>query len=117
MIEQVIFLAYVLMQFTNALVKPIVELVNLILTNGDWKAHLISMWPLYVSTTVGGAIGWYAHYNLLPMLDEPLGLILTAIGIGLGPSFIYDTFMDKPENTIVIEELGCSEDCSGECCK
>jgi len=99
---QIIWISFVLMQFTNALVKPVVELVNLLLEHGDWRGHLISIWPLYFTAAVAGTLGWYAHYNMLPMLDAPLGEILTAIGIGLGPSFLYD-LQDRPDPQVVVQ--------------
>jgi hypothetical protein len=89
-LAEVAFLSYVLMQFVQTLVKPAIDIINLALENGDWRGALLKLWPMYVTTIIAGAIGWHAHYNLLPVLDEPLGSVLTAIGIGLGPSFLYD---------------------------
>ena len=92
---EVVFLAFVLMQFVQALVKPLIEVVNLLLRGEPVKEMVLSLWPLYVTVAVAATLAWSAEYNLLPMLgSQLLGRILTAIGIGLGPSFLYDTFQD-----------------------
>ncbi len=88
---QVAFIAFILMQFVNALVKPAVEIVNMALRKEPVAESLIALWPLYLTVAVAGTLGWFTEYNLLPMFNPPvIGRVLTAIGIGLGPSFIHD---------------------------
>lgn len=90
---QAVFLAYVLMQFTQALVKPAVEIINAALEGQPVKEMLLKLWPLYVTTAIGASLAWFTSWNLLTMFDPPvIGRVLTATGIGLGPSFLHDTF-------------------------
>jgi len=102
LLMQVVFVSYVLMQFVNTLVKPIVDIVNTALNGESIKAMVIALWPMYLTVAVAGTIGWFANFNLLPMFDpEMIGRVLTAIGIGLGPSFLYD-LQDKPPPEISV---------------
>jgi len=88
---QVAFIAFILMQFINALVKPAIEIVNMAIRKEPVAEAIIRLWPLYVTVLIGGSLGWFTEYNLLPAFNPPIiGRVLTAIGIGLGPSFIYD---------------------------
>ena len=98
---QVAFVSFVLMQFVEALVKPAIAIANAALEGQPVKALVLKLWPLYVTAAIGGGIGWFAGYNLLPMFDPPvIGRVLTAIGIGLGPSFLYDAFQDKGQSPL-----------------
>jgi hypothetical protein len=91
MLTAAALIAFVLMQFVNALLKPFIEIVNKAATGGAVKEDVLTLWPLYFTVLVAGGIGWFAGLNLLPMFDPPMiGRVLTAIGIGLGPSFLYD---------------------------
>jgi len=103
LLAQAVFVAYVLMQFTNSLVKPVIEIVNTALEGEPVKALILELWPMYVTVAIAGSIGWFARFNLLPMFDpDVIGRVLTAIGIGLGPSFIYD-LTDKPTPNVVVQ--------------
>ena len=103
LLAQAVFVAYVLMQFTNSLVKPVIEIVNAALEGKPVKALILELWPLYVSVAIAGSLGWFARFNLLPMFDpDVIGRVLTAIGIGLGPSFIYD-LTDTPAPNVVVQ--------------
>lgn len=89
---QALILAVVLAHFTEALIKPLVTITNLLLEGqrAEARAETIRQWPLYLTGAIGAAIAWHADLNLLTMLSPPsLGHVLTAIGIGLGPSFIH----------------------------
>ena len=103
LLAQAVFVAYVLMQFTNSLVKPVIEIVNTALEGESVKALVLELWPMYVTVAIAGCLGWFARFNLLPMFDpDVIGRVLTAIGIGLGPSFIYD-LTDKPTPNVVVQ--------------
>ncbi len=110
---QAALLAYVLAQFADALLKPAIEIINLLLRakveNDKAKAAemqrqaialLIDRWPLYATMLIMGSIAWFSGLNLLATLIKPhaLGQLLTALGIGLGPSFIHDL---KPKDDVV----------------
>lgn len=101
---QVALLAFVLAQFTDALVKPCFYVVNLFLTSftvGDDRIRremkaaavqkVLDLWPLYATTLIGVAVARYTELNLFPVFpNETVGRLLTDIAIGLGPSFVHD---------------------------
>jgi len=90
-LAQVVFVSYALMQFVNTLVKPAIDIVNEVAQGKPVKDLILALWPMYVTVIIAGSVGWFANFNLLPMLSpEVIGRVLTAIGIGLGPSFLYD---------------------------
>ena len=102
LLAQIVFVSYVLMQFVNTLIKPIVDIINAALNGEPVKAMIIALWPMYLTVVIAGTIGWFANFNLLPMFEpEVIGRVLTAIGIGLGPSFLYD-LQDKPPPEVTI---------------
>ena len=92
-------LSYVLMQFVQAVLKPLFRIINKKLEGESVKKDVLDLWPLYVTALVAGSIGWFAQLNIFPGLQhETLGRALTALGIGLGPSFLYDiTHRDDEE--------------------
>lgn len=99
---QAALLAYVLSQFTDALLKPAVNIVNLFLTGQKQEAiaEIIRLWPLYLTTAVGSTIAWFTGWNAFDIFTRPwIGQALTAIGIGLGPSFVHDL---KPKSAEVV---------------
>lgn len=100
---QVALLAYVLSQFTDALVKPFIAAINMALrsfTADGQEAHtvrmqaltlLIDLWPLYATTGVGVLVAQYTELTLSPVFPNPaVGRLLTDLAIGLGPSFVHD---------------------------
>jgi len=110
---QVALLAFVLSQFTDALVKPLFRVINLFFTSltVDARAakemqaeaiqNLINLWPLYVTTGIGLLVARYTELNLFPVFPSAaIGRLLTDIAIGLGPSFIHDL---KPKATATSE--------------
>ena len=102
-LAQVVFISYVLSQIVHSLIRPAVEIINMAAWGEPIKERILELWPLYVTVSVAGVLGWFTNANLLPMFDPPaLGKVLTAIGIGLGPSWLYDTFLDKPTPNVVV---------------
>jgi hypothetical protein len=93
---QAALLAFVLMQFVDALIKPAIEIVNGLLRDEDVRERVLNLWPLYVTVAIAGALAWFTGWNALPVFAEApiVGRVLTCIGIGLGPSFLHDL---KPE--------------------
>jgi len=100
---QVALLAYVLSQFTDALVKPFIAAINMALRSFTVVAEegqamrtqaltlLIDLWPLYATTGVGVLVAQYTELNLFPVFPNPaVGRLLTDLAIGLGPSFVHD---------------------------
>jgi hypothetical protein len=104
-VGQAVFLSFILMQFIEALIKPAVEIINAAFNGEEIKKRLLELWPLYLTVIIAGGLSWFTEVNILPMFPLALGKVLTCIGIGLGPSFLYDTFVDKPETTLVIESI------------
>ncbi len=97
---QAALLAYVLSQFTDALLKPITNIVNLALTGQRETAiaEIVQRWPLYITGAVGATVAYFTDLNLFPLFTSPeLGHIMTAIAIGLGPSFVHDL---KPKSEV-----------------
>jgi len=77
--------AFIITTIVEAIVKPIWE-----------RLHLDKFWILYVILVLGSALGWFTELNGFPILkEEIIGRILSSLAIGLGPSFIYDNFLDK----------------------
>ncbi len=73
--------AWILMRTVEAAVKP------------AWaKLKLDPFWLLYVSIALGIPLGLATGINAFPVFSQwPLvGRILSALIVGLGPSFIYD---------------------------
>ena len=102
MLAQAVFVAFCLMQFVNTLLKPIIAIINAAAEGKPIKALVLELWPMYLTVAIAGSLGWFARFNLLPMFDPPvIGRVLTAIGIGLGPSFLYD-LTDKPTPNVVV---------------
>ena len=84
-------LSYILMQFVQAVLKPFFKIVNKKLKGEEVKKDVLDLWPMYATALVAGGTGWFARLNILPGLEhEILGRVITALGIGLGPSFLYD---------------------------
>jgi len=113
---QAAMLAYVLMQFTDAILKPVNVLVNTWLRSYTLapdearEAHaqavnmLIDLWPLYVTGAVAGSLAWFANLNVLSgWFPGSLGRVLTCVGIGLGPSFVHDLKPKMPEVVVAIQ--------------
>ena len=101
-ILQAIVLAYVLMQFVDALLKPLIEIVNMLLTGQGEQAkqEAIRRWPLYLTLLVVGSVAWFAELNVLDSFfpNYPMiGRVLTAMGVGLGPSFLHNL---KPKESV-----------------
>lgn len=81
--------AFVVTRLVDALVKPIWE-----------KLKLDKFWLLYVSLALGGTLTWFTKLNVLPIFSaelEVLGRVVTCLAGGLGPSFIFDLWVDQPQ--------------------
>ena len=102
-------LAFVLSQFTDALVKPLFHVINLFFTSltvepraakemqAEAIQNLINLWPLYVTTGIGLIVARYSELNLFPVFpNEAVGRLLTDIAVGVGPSFVHDL---KPKDS------------------
>ncbi len=105
-------LAYVLMQLTDAILKPINEVIGLVLHSWTLPTadaqevratairRLIDLWPLYTTGIVAGGLAWFSGMNVFSLwFPAPLGQVLTSIAIGLGPSFVHDL---KPKESKVL---------------
>ncbi len=79
--------AWVLMKIIEAIISPLWE-----------RFELDRFWLLYVGLVIGGALGWFTGLNAFPVFVEAplIGRVLTALVIGLGPSFIWD-LLDGPK--------------------
>jgi hypothetical protein len=85
-------IALVLMKLFEALLSPLWE-----------KLKLDPFYKLYVTILLGGALGWFTGLNGFPgFAPVEIGRVLTALAIGVGPSFLYD-LMDKEDGDIYIE--------------
>lgn len=54
----------------------------------------------YGAIALGAGLAWFTALNMFPGFSAvwpPLGRIMTCIGAGLGPSWVYDTWMDRPK--------------------
>ena len=82
-----VLLAWILMRVIDAVIKP-----------GWEKAKLDSFWLQYVAITLGLALGYAARIDAFPVLEATpgVGLGLSCLVVGLGPSFIYDLFDKAP---------------------
>jgi hypothetical protein len=104
-IAQAVFVSYVLMQFIQALVKPLIDIINAAIEGQPVKEMIVALWPMYATVLVAGSLAWFAGINILPMFPPSLGQVLTCIGIGLGPSFLYD-LQDSKTPSIVLSVSG-----------
>lgn len=61
------------------------------------KFTLDKFWLLYVGLVFGGLLGWFTPINVFPMFEPPVvGKAITCLACGLGSSFVYDIWLDKP---------------------
>lgn len=61
------------------------------------KLKIDHLYLLYFGLIAGGTLGWFTPLNVFPIFEPPVvGKILTCLAIGLGPSFVYDVWLDKP---------------------
>lgn len=63
----------------------------------DWGREV---WG-YAMILASGALMWSTGLNAFPGFAAPIGRILTCISGGMGPSLVYDLFVDKPDVTPV----------------
>ena len=78
-----IFLVVAVNRFVDAAITPLFE-----------KFKIDKFWLTYVSWVLGGGLVFAAQLNLMDGLipDKTLGLILTAIVAGGGPTLLHDIF-------------------------
>jgi len=77
--------ALIITAVVEAIIKPIWE-----------RLKLDKFWILYVILISGSALGWFTELNGFPIFkEEVIGRVLSSLAIGLGPSFIYDNFLDN----------------------
>lgn len=81
--------AFVLMQVIEAIIKPAWD-----------KAKWDRFYLFYVAIAIGSTVGWWTGLNAFPVFVEApiVGRVLTVLGMGLGPSFIYN-LVDKGQKT------------------
>lgn len=58
----------------------------------DWGREV---WG-YVMILASAALMWSTALNAFPGFAAPIGRILTCVAGGMGPSLVYDLFVDKP---------------------
>jgi len=73
--------AWVLMKLVDAIISPLWD-----------RFGLDRFWLLYVGLAISVPLGWFAGLDAFPVFSQvpPIGRVLTALVIGLGPSFIWD---------------------------
>lgn len=95
-------ISFVVMQFIEALVKPITEIVNKAIRKEPVLADILGLWPVYLCLGIGAVLGWYTGINGFTdwWPDYPvIGRLLTGLAIGLGPTFVYDLTHKAPQPT------------------
>lgn len=80
--------AWIIENLVEKIIKPIWE-----------HFALDKFWLAYVALIVGAALAWFTGLNAFPVFteSETVGRVLTCLVVGLGPSAIYDMWVDKPD--------------------
>jgi hypothetical protein len=62
-------------------------------------------WFTYVSVVTGLLLGWLAQINLLAAYipNQTAGVIVSGLAIGGGSWFLYEAFMDRPGEAVILE--------------